>query len=95
MKDGDIRLPTNSKPGPKGTKSQASMFERKGRVELGNEGAEVLPISMDAEAMEELIKELMLRENEERLESQMSAVDESTRLPSPSPMLASTNVPPQ
>lgn len=76
----DIRLPSLTKPGRKKKESQAhGLYSRKGRLEMGNGNAnDVLPISMDAEAMQKLLEELLLRENRERLEEE---IDVNATLP--------------
>ena len=79
--DENIRLP--SRTSPKKSESKAmSYYSRSGRTEIPVKDRNVLPVSLDPDAMQKLLEELMLRENEERLE-----VEGDARLPQQVPGL--------
>lgn len=78
MDDDSIKLPGSVAKPP--SHSQAfDFFTRKGRVIPPKKGA-ALPVTLDADAMEQLVQELLKRENDQRLETEMEDF-ESAMLP--------------
>jgi len=80
MSDENIRLPARERKKKLESKSEA-MYSRQGRIFPPKHSKDVLPVAMDAEVMEQLVKELILKENEERNEEML----ESATLPQQSP----------
>lgn len=83
----NIRLPGKRKKTKKDSQALAR-YGRHGRTSLGNAPQDVPPVSLDAEAMQQILQEQIMKEHREKLEQmqeQMLQNAESFRLPQGTP----------
>lgn len=79
----NVRLPGRNK---KNRKSKApELYARSGRTDYSPSSSEVRPVSLDPEAMQQVLDQLLLSEHREQLEMQRNQALDQMRLPSAVP----------
>lgn len=76
----ELKLPGRVHKKDKMSKAE-DMYGRSGRLDYGEKEPVTLPVTMDPDAMEQLVKELAMRQHGEQLQSQMNQMNQQPMLP--------------